>query len=155
MPQHNRRDWITDYGNMPTGPSVAVLVAMHRRIHDRIVNETRRDKAWELLVLLLSVVTSGALWVLIVQSNEEIAAWAGAISGTLVTAVTLYQHTIGPRANLGRYNPFFSEFGQRLADVRTAPDSFTWHLFKDLESQYVKLGFGRPSDDEIRTARWS
>jgi hypothetical protein len=58
---------------------------------------TRRNHRIELAILVLTVLTTGAFWVLISQSLEHAAAWAGGIISTVTTGLTIYQLSLGPK----------------------------------------------------------
>ncbi len=51
---------------------------------------TRRNDRIEFTILILTVRTTGALWLLISQSLEHAAARAGAVISTIVTGFTIY-----------------------------------------------------------------
>jgi hypothetical protein len=66
-----------------------------------IINELREAEAFtsttskklnkiELTIMILSVITSGALWLLISNVFNQLMVWIGAIISTIVTGLTIY-----------------------------------------------------------------
>ena len=149
-------DWVGRYQGDAYRRSIARLIAMHRIVGNAVKIERRRDRRLQTIVLGLSVLTSGALWVVVAQSNL-ISQWVnltlvGAIVSTLATFLVLWNHTIGPAVRSERLSGYFTNFGESLAHAREHPKSFTWHNFKHLESGYVDLGLPDPSQHQILDA---
>ncbi|MXW46429.1 MAG: hypothetical protein F4Z63_10575 [Gammaproteobacteria bacterium] len=147
-------EWVRRYEGDAYRRSIARLVAMHRIVGNAVKTERRRDRRLQTIVLGLSVLTSGALWVLVAQIDliSQWVTWLGAIVSTLATFLVLWNHTIGPAIRSGKLSSYFTSFGESLAHAREHPDNFTWHNFKHLESGYVDLGLPDPSKDQIRDA---
>jgi hypothetical protein len=111
------------------------------------------DKLLQVTVLAMSALTSGALWILVGLALPVTGSWVGAALSTLVTALTLYQLTVGPGREVEQLNDLYEQLGRSLAHVWIDPHNFSWHQFKGFESRYVKLGLGDPSPEQIREAR--
>jgi hypothetical protein len=72
---------------------------------------------------------------------------------TLVTALTLYQLTVGPGRKAEQLNDLYEQLGRSLAHAWSDPHSFSWHPFKDFEARCVRLGLRDPSPEQIHNAR--
>ena len=152
---YERADWVTRFESEDYSDAMARLVAMHRRIADRVRAASKSDKRLQVTILAISALTSGALWILVGIALPVIGAWVGAALSTLVAGLTLYQLTVGPGREVERLNELFSEFGRSLAHAREHRNNFSWHNFKHLESSYIKIGLCDPTQEEIRTARYT
>lgn len=78
------------------------MTSLSRDMRQAISRTARQNRQIEIVILVLTVLTSGALWVLISQSFEKIAAWSGATISTILLGLMLYQRTQGPNQNLER-----------------------------------------------------
>lgn len=76
------------------------MTSLSRDMRQAISRTARQNRQIETVILVLTVLTSGALWVLISQSFEKFAAWSGATISTIVLGLMLYQRTQGPNQNL-------------------------------------------------------
>jgi len=128
---------------------------MHRLIADRIRAVSKIDRMLQVSILVMSALTSGALWILVGIALPAVASWVGAALSTIVTVLTLYQLTIGPGRQAEQLNELYEQLGQSLAHVWSDPHSFSWHHYKGFEFRYVKLGLGDPTREQICDARAS
>ena len=148
-------DWVTRFHQESPHDGIARLVAMHRLIADRIRAASRTDRLLQMAVLFISALTSGALWILVGVALPIIGTWVGAALSSVVTALTLYQLSVGPGREVEQLNDLHEQLGRSLAHVWSDHHSFSWHHFKGFESRYVKLGLGDPTPEQIRDARGS
>ncbi len=113
-------DWVARFVDESPRDGLAPLVAMHRLIADRIRAASRIDKLLQVGVLMMSALTSGALWVLVGAARPVIASWVGAALSTLVTALTLYELTVRPGREAEQLNDLHEQLGLSLAHVHGA-----------------------------------
>ena len=146
-------DWIDKFESKGYKNGMAILIAMHRKIGSEISSTTKSSKRIEIIILILSVLTSGALWIIVGNQFVTLIQWVGAAISTILTGLTIYQLTEGPKKQLERLNELYSEFGRSLAHARTYPNNFSWHNFKHLEASYIKTGLDDPTRDEISDAQ--
>src|SRR5260370_36753185 len=85
----------------------------------RYQSENDRLEWW---ILILSVSTSGSLWVLVSKSFEPVAVWIGAVLSTVTALITLYQKSnLGPRHNLEEALKQQKEATALLIKLQTSP----------------------------------
>jgi len=93
------------------------------------------DRKLEKTVLIISTLTSGALWTLIATQFENAAAWVGAIFTTIATGITIYQSSIGPNKTNVLAQSLYEEIGEYLAGLASAVD-FDSFEFRDTARKF-------------------
>lgn len=102
-------------GAVPTGPQrgiftgLTILVARTRRRSDRL----------EILALVLSIVTSGAIWTLIAARAGAFAEWTGAAAGTFTTFVLVFQKTFGPHRRFRELTDLLDDCVKLSTEIRS------------------------------------
>jgi len=90
----------------------------------------------EMLVLALSVATSGAFWALASDSAPKALGWVGAAISTVVTGLTLYMYTSGVQSKRKKAIFVYREIGKFLGEARGNPNmdgSDFWSRYKVYE----------------------
>lgn len=98
------------------------------------------------VVLALSVLTSGSLWLLLTRLVPGATLWFGAIASTLATFLTLYLYTAGINAIREEALELHRNMARFLAVIRGRTDMSDqefWNTYKDLEHRIMKLRWGR------------
>lgn len=101
----------------------AIESVRHLSVSNRyeVLSAGRQHRRIELTILVLSVLTSGALWILIAQSFEKVAAWGGAAISTLVLILMLYQRTLGPDHRLEQLRNLQKRIDELLIGLQSGP----------------------------------
>ena len=145
-------DWVEQYEGEPYEKSMARLVAMHRIIAKQLAEEGNKGQWLRTAVLFLSVFTAGVLWMRITQSAPEEATWIGAIIGTTIMFLLLYDYQLGPAKKVSELADLHTNFSWQLARAREHKERLSWHDFKGLENPYVRLGLPLPTKKQIEDA---
>jgi hypothetical protein len=100
----------------------------------------------ENVILMISVVTSGGLWLLAAQVIPQPVTWAGAAFSTLTTGLTLYLYSSGVNKKRQRAIALHADVSRFLARIRgnpNMPESEFWDAYKPLEHEIRTLAFQR------------
>ena len=124
--------------------AVVLAVELHRWMGNICAQFARRNYRIEMTILVLSVITSGGIWVLIGASFPQTAAWFGAAFSTIVTFFTIYQLSFGPKQRVRKAYEIYEAIAREVARVRggssSAFDSTAfWDNYKALEVEVTKL----------------
>lgn len=91
------------------------------------------------LVLILSVITSGSLWLLLGNIAPDATIWLGAILSTIVTGLTIYMYASGINRKRTTAISLHRELSAFLAAIRSSEegvdDSEFWDKFKSIETR--------------------
>lgn len=132
--------------------AMARSLVMHRKIGEKIQSLKKKDRLIEIIILILSVLVAGAFWVLIGDTFPTSIKWLGAIISTVLTGLTIYQSTIGPKNEFEKTLKLYSNLGLFLAKTIENPRNFNWNDFKLIETEYTELISIEPTDDDINNA---
>ena len=150
------QDWVTRYeGTTHYHDAMAILIAMHRLITQKRTTVAAANYRVKITLLVMSALTTGALWIYLGGAIPEVTKWIGAVFSTIVSGLTIFQLTIGPERHLQQLDDLYSEFGRSLAHAREHPANFSWHGFKHLEASYIRAGLAEPSREQISDARFN
>jgi hypothetical protein len=130
------------YSNISREEAVRLTVALHRAVGAVTSQTTRANYRIELTALILSVLTSGAIWVVVDGAFHGVATWVGAASSTLVTGLSIYQFTLGPRPRVKQAYVLYEAVGKELAHLRgatTFDQVQFWDKYKAFEFDLEKL----------------
>ena len=107
-----------------------------------------RAKVLELAVLILSVLTSGSLWLLLSLKLPQSTLWFGALASSFVTGITLYIYSSGMNRMRRSALALSRQIGQFLAVIRASQISEEefWNQYKRFESDVKDLKYGRHDD---------
>jgi hypothetical protein len=124
--------------------AVDLAVGLHRWMGNLCAQFTRRNYRIELTVMVLSVVTSGGIWVLLAASYPQTAAWFGAAFSTIVTFFTIYQLSFGPKQRVRKAYDVYEAIAREVSRLRGGnPVAFDprvfWDNYKSLEVEVTKL----------------
>jgi len=113
--------------------AIETLEKLHSRLSKYAIAAKIKQRRLELILIVISAVTTGTLWTLIAGVAQHVTAWGGAILSTIVTALTAYKRSLGPEEVYQRAAELYKKTGELLADVRSS-DSFDgksfWHAYK-------------------------
>jgi hypothetical protein len=101
--------------------AVELVTIFYEAIGEISVASRRRRRNLERVLLVVSTLTSGALWVLIAGRFQNVAAWVGAAASTLVSGLTLYQATLGPGREVPGAEQLYQDVGKYLASLASKP----------------------------------
>lgn len=116
--------------------------ALHRAAKSLVERVTRCHYRIEVLRLILSVLTSGGIWILLSVSLPQTAAWFGAVFSTIVSGLATYQFTLGPRRKVKEAYALLRDIGRELAALRGHPEFDRiqfWERYESFEFQLKKL----------------
>ncbi len=74
--------------------ALAAYLGTYDEIYESAVKIRWRSKAIDILIIVISTLTSGTLWVLIGTNFKTVAAWSAAILSTMLTIITLVQKNL-------------------------------------------------------------
>ena len=103
----------------------------------RLINNT---------ILVLSVVTTGGLWMLITGALPDYALWVGAIISTVVTGLTLYLKSSGMEAKKRKALAAYGQMSEFIGNVRggaikPGTEEF-WIKIKMFQNELVQIDYG-------------
>jgi hypothetical protein len=96
-------------------------------------------------ILVLSVVTSGALWAIAADVLPKPFGWAGAAISTVVTLLTIYMYASGLRKKRKKAVVLHTEITRFLGRMRgqgVNQEEF-WDTYKSFEAQLATLQYGQ------------
>jgi hypothetical protein len=129
-------------GNVTREEAIDFITTFHRIADTLTTRISNSNYKIELAILGLSVITSGGIWVMIGASFPSQAAWFGAAFSTVVTGLTLYQLTLGPKKRVKAADEVYRktqiELGLLRGGAPFEPYAF-WECYKDLEYHLRKL----------------
>jgi len=115
------------------------VIQLYNRVEKLISRKTIIRRIVDTVVLTLSVLTSGTLWVLSTTKAPEIFAWIGAIISSVVTLMMMFQLSARlPQLSI-ELKFLHHDLGQYIAILREAderPNDF-WLEVKEFESQII------------------
>ena len=117
--------------------------AQYQTVKKIVANKAVLIARFQLVTIILSVLTSGSLWLSLSQVIPDITLWFGAIASTLIAGITLYMKTTGIDQIRTDTLSLEGEIGQFLAGIRTAeklPVDY-WDKHKDFDTRIDKLRF--------------
>jgi hypothetical protein len=129
------------------GSPLEQLSRLYGRAQKDLRQARKADRAIDLLILLLSVITAGALWSLVSNSAPAVSSWIGAICASVVSLLSGVQNTIGPKKKLEQLQPKFQSLAValgRFRDGRPAGWSDFKHYLAEMESLGVQVPLGPP-----------
>jgi hypothetical protein len=106
----------------------------------------RRANAIDMTIIVLSVITSGAMWALAADVLPKILGWVGAAISTLVTFLTLYMYASGLQKKRKKALVLYTEITQCLGRIRGAQniaDDEFWETYKRFEANLTSLQYGQ------------
>jgi hypothetical protein len=125
----------------------AVLV-LYDQVAEILRRFSTRRRLYGLSVLVLSVLTSGALWLLVGQIVPKTILWLGALASTATTAITLYIYSSGMIQTIAISLTLYRSIGKFVAQLRSEPVSQAdyWDKLKGFEFQLERLRTGQIQD---------
>jgi hypothetical protein len=125
------------------------LVIKYNDIEAFLAKLASRAKLLELMVLILSVLISGSLWLLLSKRIPETTLWFGAVASTIVSGITLYIKSSGLNRTRVKALSLYQDLGQFLAEVRDAESLHEigyWPKTKRFDSRIADLRYGLQDD---------
>lgn len=105
-------------------------------MHQNIMRTTRLNRALEIITLLLTISTAGALWVLASGLSETFAIWIGALVSSLAALVSGYQVSVGPRRQLEKQLPIYENITKAMGGFRDGKLA-RWSDYKEFLSEMI------------------
>jgi hypothetical protein len=130
----------------PHGELVERLIAQQSRAEQYVARYAKRADRIELTIIILSVVTSGAVWALAADALPKQFGWAGAAISTIVSFLTIYMYASGLQKKRKRALVVYTEITEFIGHVRGAQfldESEFWDTYKKFEAELTKLRFER------------
>jgi hypothetical protein len=125
---------------------LAQTIPLYQSLEEQLAKFSRYGNIIENTILIISVITSGGLWLLAAQVLPQATTWAGAALSTLTTSLTLYLNSSGVNKKRKKAIELHSEVSIFLARIRSNPnmtDSEFWDTYKPLQHKVRTLGFER------------
>jgi len=122
------------------------LLGYYHTVHDLIRSYATKADRIDNTILVLSVLVSGAFWLLASQAVPQAIAWAGATVSTVVTGLTIYLYASGLNRRRKKAHELYTDIGQFIAKYRAdhgMSDKEYWDKVKRIESEIEGLKFGR------------
>jgi hypothetical protein len=114
--------------------AVELVTIFYEAVGEISVGTRRRQRRIERVILALSTLTAGSLWMLIAQQFQTAAAWLGAATSTLISGLTVYQATLGPAHEAPGAEALYRDVGKYLADLASHP--FDEYKFRDTVADF-------------------
>lgn len=122
--------------------AIVQLKDINQRVVKVIKQSASKNRLLELLILVLSTLTSGSLWIMLSQSFPKPLTWIGAALSTVTTGLTLYFYLENPRAKRDEALFFQKEVLSYLASVRSSPFVSMedhWQTLKEFQHRLSRL----------------
>jgi hypothetical protein len=129
------------YGQISRKAAIRYEAALYRAAKRLVDSVTSWHHRIEILRLVLSVLTSGGIWILL-RSLPQIAAWFGAVFSTILSGLASYQFTLGPKRKVKQAYALLRDIGRELAALRGHPEFDRiqfWERYESFEFQLKKL----------------
>jgi len=123
-----------------------MTVRLYERLEEQLSVFAKRGNTIENTILVISVFTSGGLWLIAAQVLPQATTWIGAVFSTLTTGLTLYLYSSGVNKKRQKAIALHSEISEFLGKIRGNPefdDSDFWNTYKPLEHKIRTLSFER------------
>lgn len=117
--------------------------AQYQTVKKIALNKTVLIARFQLVTIILSVGTTGSLWLSLSKVIPDITLWAGAVISTLITGITLYMKTTDIDQIRSDALSLQDEIGQFLAGIRTAenlPVDY-WDKYKDFDTRIDRVRY--------------
>lgn len=118
---------------------------LYSKVEALVAGTATLAKRLDFGVLVLSVLTSGSLWLLISDVLPKSTLWFGAIASSLTTGITLYMSTTGINRTRSRALALHGRVAKLLARVRAGSieDGDFWDEYKNLEHEFTECQYAR------------
>jgi hypothetical protein len=126
--------------------AIAVLERLHARLAKYALGAKIGQRRLEIVLIVVSGITSGSLWALLAGIAPHVTAWLGAILSTAVTLLTAYKQSLGPEHVYKRAAELYKETGELLAKMRSSNEfdkEAFWHGFKFIQANMVEIDWVR------------
>jgi hypothetical protein len=121
-------------------------IGLYHEVESQLSQFSSRARTIENVILIISVVTSGGLWLLAAQLLPQAVLWAGAAFSTLTIGLTLYLYSSGVNKKREKAINLHAEVSGLLARIRgntNMTDSEFSDTFKSLEHKARTLAHDR------------
>jgi hypothetical protein len=131
---------------VPENLFVTRLIELQNSAEECVAKYARTADAIELTIIVLSVVTSGAVWALAADALPKQFGWAGAAISTIVTFLTIYMYASGLQKKRKKALVLHAEITRYLGVIRgiaVIPSDEFWQTYKGFEARLTALKFER------------
>ena len=122
--------------------AIEIVVGLHRDAGTLTSRFSTNSYRIEVTILVITVLTSGGIWVLISEAMPKEAAWLGAIFSTITSGLIIYQLTLGPKKRVKPVYELYEKIGKELANLRGGRKfnpSLFWDNYKRFEYDLQRL----------------
>ena len=137
-----KREIAEFYGEISRKDAIRYVAKLHRAAQELVERVAQSHYRIEVLRLVLSVLTSSAIWILLGASLPQTAAWFGASFSTIIGGLAIYQFTLGPKRRIQEAYSLLRDIGKELATLRghTEFDQLEfWQRYESFEFRLKKL----------------
>jgi len=132
-----------DKGTMEEQTLEAYL-GTYDEIYQSAVKIRWRNKTIDILIIVISSLTSGTLWALIGTSYKTVAAWSAAILSTTLTIITLLQKNLDLGRKYEELIGLYGRVGQDIASLRTSKpndenQALAWFKLKRFREEMIRI----------------
>lgn len=106
------------YGKVSRNNALRLFARQYSNTRKFVDAAARSHFRIEVLRLVLFAVTSGGLWILLGASLPQTAAWFGALLTAVLSALSTFQLTLGPKRKLKEAYALLHDIGAELAALR-------------------------------------
>jgi hypothetical protein len=99
--------------------TLEAYLGTYNEIYQSAVKIRSRYKTIDILIIVISSLTSGSLWALIGTSYKTVFAWSAAILSTTLTIITLLQKNLKLENKYDELIGLYGRVGQEIALLRT------------------------------------
>ena len=126
--------------------ALEVLSRLHAELGEYTLQAQLTNRRLELALIVISGLTTGALWTLVAGLAPTVFAWAGAILSTAATILAAYKKLMGPEEAYQQAAELYRKTGQMIADILSNPkfDSHEfWHAYKFITADKIRIDWIR------------
>jgi len=123
---------------------VETVSRLYNQAHELMQKYATIADRIEVVILVLSVLTSGAFWALASDLAPKPLGWVGAAISTVVTGLTIYMYASAVQKKRKTALFLFEEIGKYLGEVRGNPhldEMEFWYRFKVYEGMVKSLPY--------------
>jgi hypothetical protein len=128
------------------------LVRLYNDVETMMAKAASQVSRLEMTVLVLSILTSGSLWLLLGEAIPQPTLWLGAIASTIVTIITLYLNTSGVKKVRKQAIGLYQALGRFIAECRASTsglsDEMYWGRLKEFEGWVAELRHRQFGDND-------
>jgi hypothetical protein len=121
---------------------IEMMNNLHGKVGGIVESSSKASRKIEILLLIVSILTSGALWILLSISLSKLTLWVGAIFSTITSGLNIFQIAFGPKKEFNESLNLYRDIGNELAHMRASKEideTRFWDQYKAFETRKIQI----------------